>query len=369
MDANGYTTLLKLTTPTADITTGNVSTLNVSGVSTLNGNVNAKSALTVTGKTTSNGGLEVVGTSNLKGNTSVTGTLSSTGKATLNSLEVTNASTLKGTLSVTGASTLTGKLTANGSIGTTSLTISSTITSSGLITANKGATVKGAVLDAQAGTKTTTLTATGKSTLAAVDAGSTTVDRLYFTTISEFNGRPKATFETIKLYNVDANGTTTFIGGNGATIVGGGEAAQELYNAYNSTKNAYGDDGIYNSNNRPGAGYWSSDNLVLTADGTVYIHSNVQGNYNNRKEWIFSSNGSLTAPGNITTSGSISASSLTTSGKVTSGSLDTGPITASAITSSGNISANNFTGKWNNYTNSIGTKVTPTSSSNVIIKK
>ena len=145
-----------------------------------------------------------------------------------------------------------------------------------------------------------TLTVTGTSTLSTVDAGNTTIDRLFLTTINEFNGTKKATFETIKLYNVDNNGTTTFIGGNGATIVGGGEAAQELYNAYNSTKNAYGTDGIYNANNRPGTGYWSSDNLVLTADGTVYIHSNVQGNYNNRKEWIFNANGTLTAPGAIT---------------------------------------------------------------------
>ena len=367
MDANGYTTLLKLTTPTADITTGNISTLNVSGVSTLNGNVNAKSDLTVTGKTTSNGGLEVVGTSNLKGNTSVTGTLSSTGKATLNSLEVTSASTLKGALSVTGASTLTGKLTANGSIGTTSLTTSSTITSSGLITANKGVTVKGAVLDAQAGTKTTTLTATGNTTIGGTLSvtGTTTVNsgltinngfltvnkRMLMTALkpSEFASSVHNNVEPIMLMTPKengsvSNGVVTLIGGRGNTIIAGGEAGMELYDyTYNTNASGSNSDKHYGTHST--AFNNDGDHLYLIADSNVYVHTGIQANAANLKTFTFSNGGDFSIPRNASISG-----------ELTAGSISTGPLTATSVTSSGAVTGTNFTGKWAGYTQDIGTK-------------
>ncbi len=107
----------------ASTLTGNVNiggTLGVTGASTLTGNVNIGGTLAVTGASTltgdvsASGTLAVTGASTLTGNVSTSGTLGVTGASTL-----TGNVNIGGTLDVTGASTLTGNVSASGTLDVT----------------------------------------------------------------------------------------------------------------------------------------------------------------------------------------------------------------------------------------------------------
>lgn len=106
---------------------------------------------------------------------------------------------------------------------------------------------------------------------------------------------PSSTKRYIRIIDGDANGAALLMQAGGLTIVGGGEAANNLYTAL----------GLAATN----------ESLHLGADGTVYIHSNCN-TVANRKTWTFNTDGSLTLPsgsklGTLATKNSLS---ITTAG-------------------------------------------------------
>ena len=451
MDANGYTAVLKLTSD-SDITSTNGG-LNVkTNIQSTNGNLSIAGTSTLTGNVTignsskKTGNLTVYGSTSLQATTiydtlvlSKTTDLSGTannspaliigGTATQKHIEIdnneiqakTNATsvsslginedggdvyigsdaqntvvTLRKNATITGTASITG----NTTIGNSST--KSTLNVYGAITGNNGLTVKGAALDAQAGAKTTTLQATGNTTI-----GGT----LGVAGASTFNGKTSVVNNNLIVNNglirmIPSGGTREStvamvtntgdhggvgddvyygLGGN-CTFIFGGDA----YGAWNSYLTDHSittivSDGLWpvktveenNVNKQYIVGKGGrDDNIWLISDRGVHIQTNIGDNtkdkngnitayaYRSRKDFYFGTDGSLSIPG-----------SLSVTSSITSGSLTTGPLSATAVTSTGDITAtgktvtaDNFKGKWADYTNSIGTKVTPTSSSNVVIK-
>lgn len=88
--------------------------------------------------------------------------------------------------------------------------------------------------------------------------------------------------EPLRMGVGDASGDGVVIGAGGRVIVGAGESAQTLVDA-----------GVK----------FPTEELNLASDGPVYIHSNLNGGWDQRKTFSFSNNGVLTAPGGFQSGG------------------------------------------------------------------
>lgn len=104
--------------------------------------------------------------------------------------------------------------------------------------------------------------------------------------------------EPIRIKYMNTAGNSVFFGGKGITVLGGGEGAYELYDyLYNtdtrdngSSPNRYPDSNKLSPIFNP-----DGDSLTLTSDSHIYIHTNVQANYNNRHSWGFFNDGTFRA--------------------------------------------------------------------------
>lgn len=112
----------------------------------------------------------------------------------------------------------------------------------------------------------------------------------------------------ITFYNISDNDTGIAIGVGGRSVIGSGESAQFIYNQK------------ANSNE-------SVEQLYLSSDGTISIITNTQnqttGWENRIKEWKFGSNGSLTAPGDLTATKLIKSGGTSSQFLKADGSVDT----------------------------------------------
>ena len=92
--------------------------------------------------------------------------------------------------------------------------------------------------------------------------------------------------EPLRMGVGDASGDGVVIGAGGRVIVGAGESAQTLVDA-----------GVK----------FPTEELNLASDGPVYIHSNLNGGWDQRKTFSFSNNGVLTALGGFQSGGVVDA--------------------------------------------------------------
>lgn len=92
----------------------------------------------------------------------------------------------------------------------------------------------------------------------------------------------KATSNLIRFLDntADAYGNGVAIGDGGLVVIGAGESAQKIIDMA----------GLVTA---------GSEVLYLCSDGNVYIETNMQNSYYDRKEFIFGSNGNLTVPGSV----------------------------------------------------------------------
>ena len=88
--------------------------------------------------------------------------------------------------------------------------------------------------------------------------------------------------EPLRMGVGDASGDGVVIGAGGRVIVGAGESAQTLVDA-----------GVK----------FPTEELNLASDGPVYIHSNLNGGWDQRRTFSFLNNGVMTAPSGFQTSG------------------------------------------------------------------
>ena len=92
----------------------------------------------------------------------------------------------------------------------------------------------------------------------------------------------KATSNLIRFLDntADAYGNGVAIGDGGLVVIGAGESAQKIIDMA----------GLVTA---------GSEVLYLCSDGNVYVETNMQNSYYDRKEFIFGSNGNLTVPGSV----------------------------------------------------------------------
>ena len=135
----------------------------------------------------------------------------------------------------------------------------------------------------------------------------------------------KSTSSMIKFMNntADAYGNGIYIGGGGATIIGGGESSDVMAGQVNA-----GDEILYLGN-----------------DSDVNIFTNLQGGWDSRKTFTFSANGNVTFAGSFTAN-SIDATKL--SGTIPSGCYTDTKYTA-ATAAPGAIAASGSAGTSTNY--------------------
>ena len=391
MDKDGYTSVLKLTSANDIISTNGGLSVN-SNITSTNGNLSIAGTSTLTGNVTAKGTLSVTGAITNGSTITSAGLITANGGVKTTTLEASGAATLKSTLSVTGTSTLTGAVTA-----------SSSLTTTGLLTANGGVVISGSGDKINTSSDTSALlrigsingnhlsldedeissrsnSTTGKRSLyLQPDGGGVIIGQnIGQDEDANFYVKGQITGDSLWIYEptrtrrravivastLNGDGDNIYYtGGGNLTGVFGGDSYSTWWN--------YVKDGTSND-------YWSGDinstyydAVYIMSDHSIHLQTYIQNGYENRKDFVFSDSGDISAPRNITAGGTVSGNSLSSSttitatGKITSGSLATGPLETTTITATGNITATgktvtagNFAGKWSGYTQDIGTAPT-----------
>lgn len=232
-----------------------------------------------------------------------------------NTLGVTGATTLSSTLSVTGNTTIGNSSTA------------STLTTYGKITGNSGALIKGAVLEAQNGVTTTTLTASSTSTL----KGATTIGTTSANANLTVNGNTVITGTSTLTGKITAKGGIDLTGGN-ITITTNASATTGIGNYIRGQMAANDHWRIAGGAIASNDGYFE---LATADDSTepIYIRQ-YSGDFATLKRTatILNKSGDTSFPGTVTVNG------LSTTGAVSVGSLkSTGLVEAGSVKSNGTL--------------------------------
>ena len=104
--------------------------------------------------------------------------------------------------------------------------------------------------------------------------------------------------EPLRLYACDANGSALVMQAGGLTIVGGGEAGTNLYNALTAAGTTAG-----------------TEQLHLAADGAIYLHTNCN-TIADRVTISIGTDGKITTPGGLNVAGNVTAPKFIQAGAV-----------------------------------------------------